>query len=67
VNYGLSYGNLFVLARRDGIVIQPNAQGENTGWNDSNEQPDRAAAEAGVQVLQELYARMGKRAAGRKA
>jgi D-amino-acid oxidase len=61
VNYGLGYGDLNVLARRDGIVIQPNPQGENTGWNDSNEQPDRQAAEAGVLELQALYARMEKR------
>jgi glycine/D-amino acid oxidase-like deaminating enzyme len=62
VHYGLGYGDLYVLARRDGIVVQPNPQGENTGWNDSNEQPDRAAAEAGVRELQALYARMERRA-----
>lgn len=58
VNYGLYYKGLNVLARRDGIVIQPSPQGEETGWNDANEQPDRAEAEAGVRNLQELYARM---------
>jgi glycine/D-amino acid oxidase-like deaminating enzyme len=58
VRYGLQYKDLYVLGRRDGIVVQPNPQGENTGWNDDNEQPDRAAAEAGVLELQELYARM---------
>ena len=58
VNYGIQYRNLNLLARRDGIVIQPNTGGEEEGWNDTNEQPDRAAAEAGVKVLQELYARM---------
>ncbi len=60
VNYGLNFGDLNVLARRDGIVVQPSPQGEETGWNDSNEQPDRAEAEAGVRELQELYARMEK-------
>lgn len=65
VNYGINYGDLNVLARRDGIVIQPSPQGEETGWNDSNEQPDRAAAEAGVKELQDLYARMAKPPAGR--
>jgi glycine/D-amino acid oxidase-like deaminating enzyme len=63
VNYGLNFGNLNVLARRDGIVVQPSPQGEETGWNDSNEKPDRAEAEAGVRELQELYARMEKRSA----
>jgi hypothetical protein len=58
VNYGLNFGDLNVLARRDGIVVQPSPQGEETGWNDSNEQPDRAEADAGVRELQELYARM---------
>lgn len=59
VNYGLYYKGLNVLARRDGIVIQPAGDhGDDTGWNDTNEQPDREEAEAGVRTLQELYARM---------
>ena len=58
VNYGINYGNLNVLARRDGIVIQPSPGGEDFGWNDDNETPDRAAAEAGVRELQALYNRM---------
>jgi D-amino-acid oxidase len=65
VNYGLSFGDLFVLGRRDGIVVQPNPQGDETGWNDSNEEPNRADAEAGVVELQELYARMAKLQQGR--
>ncbi|WP_263365377.1 FAD-dependent oxidoreductase [Edaphobacter bradus] len=60
VNYGLGYKDLNVLARRDGIVIQPNPHGEETGWNDMNEQPDRGEAEDGVRELQELYGRMEK-------
>jgi D-amino-acid oxidase len=60
VHYGLNYKSLNVLARRDGIVIQPAPGGEDFGWNDTNEQPDRAAAEAGVLELQELYDRMAK-------
>jgi D-amino-acid oxidase len=59
VHYGLQYKNLYVLARRDGIVVQPYTN-EEEGWNDTNEQPDRAAAEAGVRVLEELYDRMAK-------
>jgi D-amino-acid oxidase len=58
VNYGLHYRALHVLGRRDGIVIQPMPEGDDTGWNDANEQPDRAEAEGGVRTLQELYARM---------
>jgi glycine/D-amino acid oxidase-like deaminating enzyme len=62
VNYGLIYNNLNVLGRRDGIVIQPSAHGEDTGWNDGNEQPDRAEAESGVHELQALYSRMANSA-----
>jgi glycine/D-amino acid oxidase-like deaminating enzyme len=58
VTYGLYFDHLSVLARRDGIVIQPSPQGEATGWNDPSEAPDRAAAEAGIRQLQNLYARM---------
>jgi D-amino-acid oxidase len=58
VTYGISYHGLNVLARRDGIVIQPMPKGDDTGWNDANEEPDRAEAEAGVRTLQDLYARM---------
>jgi len=58
VNYGLQYKDLNVLARRDGIVIQPIPQGDDTGWNDANEEPDRAEAEGGVRTLQELYGRI---------
>jgi hypothetical protein len=52
------YNGITVLARRDGIAVQPNPLGDDTGWNDPNEEPDRAAAEAGVRELQGLYNRM---------
>ena len=64
VHYGLYYRGVNVLARRDGIVVQP-ARSDEEGWNDSNEQPDREAAEAGVKVIQELYSRMEKMPKGR--
>jgi D-amino-acid oxidase len=57
--YGLSYKGLSMLARRDGIVMQYSKGGEDEGWNDTNEEPDRAFAEEGINVLAELYARMG--------
>jgi len=60
VTYGLNYKGLSVLARRDGIVLQLNKAGEDDGWNDSTEVPDRATAEEAVGVLQELYGRMAK-------
>jgi D-amino-acid oxidase len=56
--YGINYKSLNMLARRDGVVMQPSFGGEDEGWNDTNEQPDREQAEAGVKLLQELYTRM---------
>ena len=58
VNYGLNFGNLNILARRDGIVVQASEQGEATGWNDENETPDRGEADRAVQALAALYSRM---------
>jgi glycine/D-amino acid oxidase-like deaminating enzyme len=58
VNYGLGYKNVNVLARRDGIVVQDGGIGEMEGYNDSNEAPDRGAAESAVRVVAELYERM---------
>ena len=60
VTYGLAYNGLAVLARRDGIVLQMNPQGDETGWNDDTEVPDRAQAEESVRILQEMYGRMEK-------
>jgi hypothetical protein len=61
--YGLNYKGLSVLSRRDGIVLQYSGGtgggiGEDQGWNDTNETPDRANAEESVAVLAELYSRM---------
>jgi len=58
VNYGIYYNRLNMLARRDGIVMQLSEQGEASGWNDTNESPDRGEAERAVRVLANLYARM---------
>ena len=58
VNYGLSYKNVSVVSRRDGIAVQDGGKGEMDGYNDANEQPDRGAAESAVQVVAELYGRM---------
>ncbi len=58
VNYGISYKNTTFLSRRDGIVVQHNGPDDTQGWQDDNEAPDRAAAEAAVATLAELYSRM---------
>ena len=54
-HYGVIYKDLNVVARRDGIVVQPIPGGDDFGFNDDNEQPDRQAAEAGVLLLKELF------------
>ena len=54
-HYGVVYKELNVVARRDGIVVQPIPGGDDFGFNDDNEQPDRQAAEAGVLLLKELF------------
>jgi len=58
VRYNLYYQDLILVSRRDGIAVQTNPQGDDTGWNDPSEQPDRAATEDGLRRLQALYARM---------
>ena len=58
VNYGLVFDTLNVLARPDGIVVQLSEKGEATGFNSTDETPDRGEAERGVQQLAALYARM---------
>ena len=64
-HYGIGYKGLNMLARRDGIVMQYSKGGEDEGWNETSEAPDRAYAEEGVNVLAELYSRM--QGAGAKA
>jgi D-amino-acid oxidase len=58
VNYGVQYKNVNILGRRDGIVVQDGGIGEMEGYNDANETPDRAQAEAAVGVAAELFERM---------
>lgn len=56
VRYNLYYQGLIFVSRRDGIAVQTNPQGDDTGWNDATEQPDRAATEDALRRLQALYA-----------
>jgi glycine/D-amino acid oxidase-like deaminating enzyme len=58
VHYSLLYKDLNVVARRDGIVVQPIPGGDDYGWNDANEEPNQQEAEAGVLLLKELFDRM---------
>jgi len=56
VTYGVYYHSLSMLARRDGIVVQETGEDEWFGYNDANEEPDRAAAEASVRQLAGFWA-----------
>jgi len=57
-HYSLLYKELMVVARRDGIVVQPIPGGDDFGWNDASEAPNAKDAEAGVLLLKELFDRM---------
>lgn len=54
-HYGIIWNGIAILARRDGIVIQEFGGGEMEGYNDANESPDRASAEAAVLRVAELF------------
>ena len=58
VNCGVFYKGVYILSRRDGIVVQDGGIGEMEGYNNPTEEPDRAAAERPVEVAAELYAGM---------
>jgi glycine/D-amino acid oxidase-like deaminating enzyme len=62
VTYGLSYGDVSMLSRRDGILFQAQNQGEATGFNDPSDTPDRAEAEAAVRTIAAVYAKMNFKA-----
>jgi glycine/D-amino acid oxidase-like deaminating enzyme len=55
VNYGVLYDGVYVLPRRDGIVVQVLEGGDMRGYNDTNETPDRAESEDAVKRIAALY------------
>jgi glycine/D-amino acid oxidase-like deaminating enzyme len=57
VNYGVYYGGVGVLPRRDGILLQATGAGDMEGYGDDNETPDRRAAEEAAAVVAGLFAR----------
>jgi D-amino-acid oxidase len=58
VNYAVIYKGVYILSRRDGIVVQDGGIGEMEGYNNPSEEPDRAAAEASVKLAAELFSRI---------
>lgn len=59
VTYGIYYRKLSVLARRDGIVVQPLGDDDYFGFGDDSEAPDMAAAYSGVDDAAALFAGKG--------
>lgn len=57
VDYGVYYKDVSVVPRHDGIVVQAVDGGDQKGYGDDNETPDRAEAERSVATLAELYSR----------
>jgi glycine/D-amino acid oxidase-like deaminating enzyme len=57
-SYGVYFDNLGILARRDGIVVQLQSEGEASGWNDPSEEPSLTEAQTALRMLQSLQARM---------
>jgi D-amino-acid oxidase len=58
VTYGMSYKNVSMLSRRDGIVMQYGGPNEGWGYNSTDETPHRDEAEIALAAYQELYAKM---------
>ena len=61
LNYGVIYGGVNMLPRRDGIVMQMIEGGDMRGYGDDNEMPDREEALLAVRRIAELYERMAAR------
>jgi D-amino-acid oxidase len=56
VRYGLYYKHVYVVPRRDGIVVQALDGGDMKGYGDANETVDRAESNHAVTTLAELFA-----------
>jgi D-amino-acid oxidase len=55
VHYGLYYKHVYVVPRRDGIVVQAVEGGDMKGYGDANEAVDRAESDRAVTTLAELF------------
>jgi D-amino-acid oxidase len=60
VDYGVYFGEMGVLARRDGIVLQMFDGGDMRGYGDDNETVDPAEAQTALARVAEVYAKFGK-------
>jgi D-amino-acid oxidase len=55
IHYGLSYRHVYVVPRRDGIVVQAVEGGDMKGFGNADETIDRAEADGAVTTLAELF------------
>ena len=55
VTYGVTYRGVGTVSRRDGLIVQAYGPDESYGYNDANEAPDRAEAEAAVATIASLF------------
>lgn len=56
VAYGLLYGNVNIVSRTDGIVVQAVEGGDMKGYGDDSETVDQAETERAVAVIASLFA-----------
>ncbi len=56
VNYALTYRNVQILSKSDGIMVMALENGELKGYNNSDESVNRAESERAVKVIEDLFA-----------
>ena len=54
INYSMNYGNVFMVPRRDGIVLQYGGIGGDEGWNNPSVAPDWDEAGKAVAAIAKL-------------
>ncbi len=57
--YSLIWGDLNLVPRADGTVVQWGAQGDGTGWNDASEEPDQDEANSALATAATLCGSRG--------
>ncbi len=55
VDYGIQYGHVSLLGRRDGILVQALGADESFGFGQADEQPDYVAAHASIETIARMF------------
>ena len=55
MHYGVYYKHVYVVPRRDGIIVQALDGGDMKGYGDASEAVDRAESDRAVTTLAELF------------